>query len=189
MLANTITLSRLLFTFVVVAMLGARHLPLNLVLIATIVVIFGLDALDGYIARKRDETSQIGKILDTLADRIIENTFWVYFTVEGLIPLWIPIAIIARGFITDALQRMHGYPKSGWAYALTRSRVSRAFSGTTKMLAFTSLASVSVLNNSTMKIGSLILANVAVGVCLLRGIPFLFSGNRLLGCQDSLEKL
>ena len=174
MLANALTMSRLLLTFVVIVLFNKNH-TLDLLLIATLILIFALDALDGYIARKQNETSQLGEILDTLADRIIENTFWIYFTVTGLIPVGVPIAVMARGFITDTLQRINGSPKSGWTHALTRSRISRALSGITKMLAFTSLAGATVFKNPLMEQGSLILATVAVGFCLLRGLPFFFT--------------
>ena len=173
MLANAITLFRIFLTFIVIALFGV-HPHLAIPLITTVISIFALDALDGYVARKRNKTSKFGEILDTLADRIIENTFWIYFTAIGLIPIWIPIVVMARGFITDSLQRMLGYPKNGWTYALTRSRISRALSGISKMLAFTSLASVSIFKNSVLEQGSLILAAIAVSFCLLRGIPFLF---------------
>ena len=173
MLANTITTSRLLLTFVVIVLFDKNH-TLDIILILAVVLIFGLDALDGYVARKRKEISETGALLDTLADRIIENTFWIYFTVINRIPFWMPIAVMTRGFITDTLQRMHGYPKSGWTYALSRSRVSRALSGLTKMLAFTSLASISLFKNTVLEQGSLILTTIAVGFCLLRGLPFFF---------------
>ncbi|RKU08151.1 hypothetical protein C6503_23505 [Candidatus Poribacteria bacterium] len=173
MVANTITIHRLLFTFVVIALFG-RHRTLDIGLIATIVLIFVLDGVDGYIARRQNETSKLGEVLDTVADRIIENTFWIYFTTIGHLPLWMPIAVMARGFITDSLQRFFGYPESGWTHALTRSRTSRALSGITKVLAFTSLASASFLEIPALAQGSLILATVAVGFCLLRGLPFFF---------------
>ena len=166
MLANTITTSRLLLTFVVIVLFDKNH-TLDIVLILAVVLIFGLDALDGYVARKRKEVSKIGALLDTLADRIIENAFWIYFTAIGRIPFWMPIAVMARGFITDALQHLQGYPKNGWTYALSRSRISRALSGITKMLAFTSLASISLFKNTVLEQGSLILATIAVGFCLL----------------------
>lgn len=175
MLANAITLFRIFLTFIVIALFGV-HPHLAIPLIATVIFIFGLDALDGYVARRRNETSKFGEILDTLADRIIENTFWIYFTAVGLIPIWIPIVVMARGFITDALQRRHGYPTNGWTHALTRSRISRALSGITKMLAFVGLASVTIFKNPILEKGSLLLATVAVGFCLLRGIPFVFIG-------------
>ena len=173
MVANTITLCRLLLTFAVIVLFG-MHRALDIGLIATIAFIFTLDGVDGYIARRRNETSKLGEVLDTVADRIVENTFWIYFTTTGHLPLWMPIAVMSRGVITDSLQRFFGYPESGWTHALTRSRISRALSGITKMLAFTSLASTSFLKNPTLEVGSFILATIAVGFCLLRGLPFFF---------------
>ncbi len=185
MVANIITLCRLLLTFLVV-ILFRLHRILDIALIFTITGIFILDALDGYIARKRHETSQLGEILDTVSDRIIENTFWIYFAVVGDIPLWMPLVVMARGFITDASQHLSGYPQSGWRSALTRSRISRALSGMTKMLAFTGLASVPVFNNDTLETVSFILATFAVGFCLLRGLPFFFISKPL--CQPNTSK-
>ena len=74
MLANTITIACTVLTFAVIALFGHQR-ALSIALISTIAVIFALDAVDGYIARKRSETSKLGEVLDTLADRIIENTF------------------------------------------------------------------------------------------------------------------
>lgn len=173
MLANTITLTRLLLTFVVIAQFG-RHRTLDIALIFTIAFIFILDAVDGSVARRRNETTETGAFLDTLADRIIENTFWIYFTAKGQIPVWMPIIVMARGVITDTLQRTHGYPTHGWAHALTRSRISRGLYGILKMLAFMGLASAMVFNKHLWEAASLILATLAIGFCLLRGLPFFF---------------
>ena len=124
MTANFITIIRLLLSFWVIGSLG-RHRTLEGVLCLVIVGIFALDALDGYLARKRNTTSKTGELLDTLADRMIENTFWIYFFATGPLPVWMPIAVMSRGFLTDALQRMHGYPTKGWTHVLARSRVTR----------------------------------------------------------------
>ena len=173
MAANVVSVSRVLLTFWVISVLG-YHRWLDIALIATIAVIIALDALDGYIARKRNETSDVGAVLDTLADRLIENTFFIYFSVRGLLPVWMPMVVMTRGFLTDALQAMHGAPQTGWRYALTRTRVSRAVSGISKLLAFVSLASALVFKTAALASVSLLLAMVAVGVCLLRGVPFFF---------------
>ena len=173
MLANIITLSRLLLTFVVIALFG-RHPTLDIVLIFSIALIFALDAVDGIVARKRNEITETGALLDTIADRIIENTFWIYFTAKGYLPIWMPIVVMARGVITDALQRTHGYPEKGWTYALTRSRMSRALYGSLKMLTFICLAYAMFFKSPVLEEASLVLSTVAVGFCLLRGLPFLF---------------
>lgn len=173
MLANIIILSRLLLTFVVIALFG-KHRKLDLYLFATLGLIFILDAVDGTIARKCDETTQFGEILDSVANRIIENTFWIYFTAKVYLPIWMPIVVMAHGFITETLQRTHGYPEKGWTYALARSRMSRALYGSVKMLTFICLAYVMFFKSPVLEQVSLTLATVAVGFCLLRGLPFLF---------------
>lgn len=171
--SNTITISRTVLTFGVLAGFG-KHPTVDLAVIPTIAVIIALDAVDGWVARKRNDTSETGAVLDTLADRLIENTFWIYFTALGLIPVWMPIAVMCRGFLTDASGRRHGYPTTGWRHAVTRSRLSRAVSGITKLLAFTSLAGAMVFTDAELESVSLLLASLAVGVCLLRGVPFFF---------------
>ncbi len=179
MIANAITLSRLPLAFGIIALLGV-HANLDIVLIASIAFIFILDAVDGIVARKCNETSEASAILDTLTDRVIENTFWIYFAVINLIPLWMPIAVMTRGIFTDCLQRsFRNPPKNGWTYTLTRSRISRALYGVVKMFAFMLLASVPVFNNPLLAQGSLILAIVAVGFCLLGGLPFFFITRRV----------
>lgn len=59
MLANTVTIACAVLTFAVIALFG-HHPALSIALIFTIAVIFALDAVDGYIARKRNDTSEIG---------------------------------------------------------------------------------------------------------------------------------
>ena len=173
MLANAITVSRLLLTFVVILLFG-HHPSLDLALIGMIAFVIVLDGVDGWVARKCNEVSETGALLDTLADRMIENTFFIYFSVRGLIPIWMPIVVMCRGVGTDALQQLWGYPTGGWRFALTRSRWSRFVSGMSKLLAFVSLASAMVFENTTLETVSFSLATFAVGVCLLRGAPFLF---------------
>ena len=175
MIANTITVFRLLLTFVIVALLGVVNRNLDYALIASILLVFALDTLDGYIARKLNETSKLGEVLDVLADRIIENIFWIYFAAVGSIPVWVPIVIMARGVITDSnLHQFLGYLKRGWTHALMRSRISRTFSGTIKMLAFASLAGARLANSPAVKQMSIIFASIAVGYCLLYSLFALF---------------
>lgn len=170
MIANTLTLCRLLLTFVVLALFGV-HAARNIVLLAILALIFVLDGVDGVVARKRGETSALGATLDTIADRIIENTFWIYFATAGHIPLWMPVIVMTRGILTDGLQRTFGVSKSRWAHALTRSRTSRALYGTLKMLTFLCLSSGTIFKNLTLEQGGVTLAIGTIAFCLIRGLP------------------
>ena len=188
MLANTITCSRLLFTFIVIGMFG-KHNTLNFLLIGAIAFIFLLDAMDGIVARRRNETSKIGALLDTIADRIIENTFWIYFTSIELIPLWMSITVMARGFIVDNLQRRFGTPKNGWAIAITGSRTSRGLYGCTKMFTFMSLMSTRVFNEfPILEQVSPKLAILTVVICVIRGLPTFIEAYKTIGRRETHAK-
>ena len=54
------------------------------------------DFFDGVIARKFDQVSEIGKLLDPLADRIMIVALVVALVARDLLPLWLAIAIVAR---------------------------------------------------------------------------------------------
>ena len=66
-------------------------------LILTIIA-FAMDGLDGYIARKFNESSKLGALLDIMSDRIVENTYWILFAVMGWISIIFPLVAITRGF-------------------------------------------------------------------------------------------
>ncbi len=143
MLANTVTDSRLLLTFVVITLFG-KKLHIDFVAITTIPFIFILDAVDGYIAHKYKQTNEVGAVLDIALDRIIENICYIYFATPQIIHVWIPSAIFTRGIITDTIrsftliQAITSFEmiKNKWTHAATSSRISRFFSGTSKIVCF-----------------------------------------------------
>jgi cardiolipin synthase len=54
------------------------------------------DWVDGYIARHYDQESDLGKILDPVADRAVLLTAAVALTADGVVPLWVGVAVLAR---------------------------------------------------------------------------------------------
>ena len=54
------------------------------------------DVLDGYIARKYDMVTDLGKILDPFSDVISRLTFFICFAFSGIMPLWTLVVIIYR---------------------------------------------------------------------------------------------
>lgn len=57
------------------------------------------DALDGYLAKKWNQITEIGKFLDPLADKILLISSFVTLTVNGLIPLWITLIVVTRDLV------------------------------------------------------------------------------------------
>ncbi len=194
MIANMITLFRLMLVFVVISLFG-YHIYLDILLVALIGLILLLDAVDGYVARKLNQTSAFGALLDIIGDRIVECVFWVYFAVVGLIPFWIPVIVIARGFFTDGLRSAafaqgktafgeNSMMTSRWTRALTSSRASRSIYGISKALAFVYLGGVIAFKNSGiypelivgLELAGVILSVIAVAMCVIRGLPVLVDG-------------
>ncbi len=54
------------------------------------------DWIDGWIARRFDQGSEIGKVLDPVADRIMLITATLALVVYGTVPIWIGVAILVR---------------------------------------------------------------------------------------------
>ena len=191
MTANAITLYRLFLTFIVIIIFGQHHY-INITCFILIGVIFILDAVDGIVARKQNQTSTFGAVFDIAADRVIENVFWIYFATRGLVHVWMPVAVVTRGFLTDGVRSMaltdgktpFEMMSIPWARVLTSSRISRLFSGFSKALAFLCLATVALLQNASLDEASLnifsatstTIATIAVAICLIRGFPVLIDG-------------
>ena len=69
-------------------------------LIAFLVLMFAsfTDWLDGFIARKFNQITSLGKVLDPSADRLFILATLIGLTVNEIIPAWLAIVIVARGY-------------------------------------------------------------------------------------------
>ncbi|MBI2650339.1 CDP-diacylglycerol--glycerol-3-phosphate 3-phosphatidyltransferase [Candidatus Woesearchaeota archaeon] len=72
--------------------------------------IFGMlslsDFLDGYFARKKKQITELGKLIDPIADKLLISTALIFLLVQGYegIKLWMVVAIIAREVILTAVR-------------------------------------------------------------------------------------
>ena len=57
------------------------------------------DILDGYFARSRNEVSEIGKIIDPVADKTSIITISMIMVITGIIPLWFFLVIMSRDIL------------------------------------------------------------------------------------------
>lgn len=101
-----------------------RLVALLLVIAATIT-----DWLDGKIARERGISTNLGKLLDPLADKILVAAAFVGFVELGIYPAWPVVLILAREFLVTGLRTLGvmtgtviaadrwGKHKTGWQLA------------------------------------------------------------------------
>ncbi len=74
--------------------------PNRQVWMAAIIVLAGLtDFFDGYLARKLHQVTDLGKIVDPLADKITAAGAAILFVMVGLLPLWYLIVVVARDLL------------------------------------------------------------------------------------------
>lgn len=62
------------------------------------------DYLDGYLARKNKQVTDFGKFSDAIADKVLVNSVLIIFASQGFIPAIIPVVIIIRDIIVDAIR-------------------------------------------------------------------------------------
>ena len=78
---------------------------LNYIIAGVIFIVASLtDFLDGYIARKYNMVTDTGKMLDAIADKALVNPVLILLAANGFIPSIIPVIIITRDIIVDAIK-------------------------------------------------------------------------------------
>jgi CDP-diacylglycerol--glycerol-3-phosphate 3-phosphatidyltransferase len=67
------------------------------------------DIYDGYLARKTGVTTNFGKFMDPLADKLLTSTAFVAFVAAGYIKSWMVSVIILREFLVTGLRSLAAY--------------------------------------------------------------------------------
>ena len=129
-LPNKITVSRIILAIIILIMLVipwhalgfdwpayskifriSLNTPLSLkYIIAGILFMIAsiTDKLDGQIARKRNLVTDLGKMLDAIADKILVNGVLIILAYDRIIPLLVPVVIVTRDIITDTCKMVSG---------------------------------------------------------------------------------
>ena len=105
-LPNSITFSRLILTAIFVAAVSWGGFAAYIVALVAFVLAAISDWLDGYLARKLNLVTTLGKLMDPLADKILVSSAFVFFSSMGLCPPWVTITIIGREFLVTGLRQI-----------------------------------------------------------------------------------
>jgi CDP-diacylglycerol---glycerol-3-phosphate 3-phosphatidyltransferase len=201
---NKVTFLRVAVGFAAISLFG-HGAWLNLLAVVLTVASIALDALDGHIARSKKMATPVGAQIDILGDRIIENMYFTYFAVVGLVSPWLPMLFFARGATTDFLRGLalktghsgwgtNAMLQTWWGRALVASRWSRGLYAALKCVCFgylglelaltrgpvTLLGPLTVDVHAAIRGGAQTLAWLTALFCVLRGLPVLLEGSKFL---------
>jgi CDP-diacylglycerol--glycerol-3-phosphate 3-phosphatidyltransferase len=202
MTPNQVTAARIVAAFAAVALFTffGDLLAADIAAVALIVAAIALDGVDGYLARTRGMATPLGAQLDILGDRVVENLFFTFFAVAGLVSLWLPILFFVRGTLIDLLRGLASRTgRSGfgdrsmlqtrWGRALVASRASRAAYAILKCACFCCLGLLlpvarwqakwldAGVRHSLLLAGHSLACAAAV-FCVLRAVPVVWEGRR-----------
>jgi CDP-diacylglycerol--glycerol-3-phosphate 3-phosphatidyltransferase len=193
-MANLISLIRTIMSLIVAGLLFIQTDSMYIACFILTVIIIWMDGLDGYVARKFNESSTMGAVVDILCDRIVEQVYWIAFLALGWVPLWMTLTVIIRGVLVDGLRSIalkEGFTafgentmmKSPVGVLLVSSRFSRWSYAVFKAIAFSFLILAytpgweSPAQPVVMQI-AMVSIYITVAFCVIRGLPVLVEGWR-----------
>lgn len=208
-MANLITVLRLCLLFVVIVLIYRQPVNLALLNMILIIVVFAGDGIDGWVARKRGETSQFGAVFDIAGDRIVETSLWIIFADLEAIPVWVPLLVVVRGGVVDALRSL-SYAEGMTAFGdknmmrspittwLTAGRFMRGLYGYAKAAAFVFLTGyvgwmqpasadtwlATVYGNDWIRAFGWTSVWLSVALMVIRGIPVIVDAMPYLRQRD-----
>ena len=107
-MANYLTISRILLIFPVLVLSSPEPDPINWLALVLFVIAGVTDHLDGYVARKTGSTTNLGALLDLVADKLlIIITIFYFVSYASSLFLIIPsVIIIFREIVISSLRQL-----------------------------------------------------------------------------------
>ena len=197
--ANIVSISRVFVAFVAIWLLFTHSLTAYVISLVLTIIAFIMDGVDGYIARKYNQSSELGSVLDIMGDRIVEASYWIVFAVLGMLPAWFPIVCITRAFVTDSIRSValskgmtafgeKSMQTTAWGKFICSSKFMRISYAVAKVAAFVLL--IAALLPPYVEIRrvvyfiAVILAYIAIIFCVVRAIPVVWESGKLFDKKD-----
>ncbi|MFH0915592.1 MAG: CDP-diacylglycerol--glycerol-3-phosphate 3-phosphatidyltransferase [bacterium] len=127
-LPNSISLFRVLMVPILMVFMLVDVPAGDIVALIVFVLAAGSDSLDGYIARRRRQTTVMGAFLDPLADKLLVTAALVSLVSLGELSAWVAMLVIARELAVSGLRMVAAVQNvviaaSSWGKAKTASQM------------------------------------------------------------------
>lgn len=103
-LANRLTILRIILSFVFMFLLFSKGLLIKTLALIVFSIAAITDFYDGYIARKYSLITDLGKLLDPIADKILVLAAFLAFVELRIIPAWMVVIIILRELLITGVR-------------------------------------------------------------------------------------
>src|SRR5580692_5088924 len=110
---NSLTIARIFFVPILVAVLVQERLtvtihgnPISNEIIALLIfwVAAATDLLDGFLARRWQQVTTIGTLLDPIADKLLVSAALIALVQERVVPAWLVVLLVGREFAVSGLR-------------------------------------------------------------------------------------
>lgn len=193
-MANFVTIFRIFLIFISAFLLFKQSFFAYILALLLTIIAFAFDGVDGWVARKFNESSKLGAMLDIMSDRIAENTLWVTFAVLGWLPVVFPLISLTRGFVVDGIRSVameQGFTAFGDSsmqndkigYFICCSKFSRISYAVAKLIAFILMIFVKIPGmdkdiGAFLSAIAYLAAIIAIEFCVIRGLPVVFESKK-----------
>ena len=131
------------------------------------------DVIDGYIARKFNCTSTLGKILDPLADKCLQLSAFICLWLKDYIPVWMPVIYLIKELAT-VLGALFIFRKTKFVVK------SNIFGKLATVFVFAAVFVISLFGQKIGPVG-------VVSICMVVALYFVFSCG--VYCGEELLKM
>ncbi|MBR5555317.1 CDP-alcohol phosphatidyltransferase family protein [bacterium] len=193
--ANIVSISRVFIAFIAIGLLYTETTSAYVWATVLTIIAFAMDGVDGYIARKYNQASELGSVLDIMGDRIVEASYWIAFAVFGWLPMIFPIICVTRAFTTDSIRSValskgmtafgdKSMQTSAIGKFICSSKFMRISYAVAKVAAFVILVAAKIpaltlSAHDTLYTIGLVLAWIAIIFCIVRALPVVAESGKL----------
>ena len=135
---NLITLFRIFLAPIIVVLLISPFKVSAFITVVVFLVAAGSDWLDGRIARRYNQVTPLGTLLDPIADKILVMAALISLVSLQKVPAWIVVALVARDIAVSGMRQM-GAVKGDVMPASTAAKYKTAFQMAAVVLAILSI--------------------------------------------------
>lgn len=128
---NLVSIFRIIFIPLVIILFN-NHSSYKWYIIFLIILFSILDNLDGFLARKLNQITELGKVIDPLVDKLFVITVAICLYYYELLPLWFILIVILRDFLIMLgglvfIRKIRGVPSSDFIGKFTVGAIGVAF--------------------------------------------------------------